>query len=986
MFKNLIFISFLFACALINTLVFAQDSNTYENVDMGFGIQKPDTWKFEEQSKAPFTLFIKPPLEQEDSKLYIFAVLVVASVPGITSAEGFPAQREMIWKSVLGDAYRKVKEGTITIANRPGQCLFFESEKSEKAAKWEEYYLVKDSVLYLLQFMAPKNLFENYRKDFEFILNSFKLIEHAEKEEVTGESPEVEIALDPSSNRVVFICDINSASGEYLFLSAIPCAAKMNSGKPIVIATGGKLSESARHFLKLYPPGKAYLLGSEHQGIKGDFIEQPSMLWDTSKVVVISPRERTMAVIAVPLAARLGCPLLFDDDKLDSDVERLKPEQIVIVGDVSRDLGKYAAKIITLKNASDVATFFGDFDYVAVTNTYLDEDKPDRSYLLAPMLATYHNGVVYPICEKLQFNFGILTEEVEEEGRKYLQGRISAGQFEVKVKVPVREAIKGLPPLFNDPYLNIGDGNGFTLTRIGDVKVIDGIEYAFSMRMIGALGITKFREYQNENRVYLLTPCATSIQKELLSFYAKTSIPEYVAIVGTPASVPFGYQRDPVYFNSIMQEQELATDNTYANTDDDDYLELAVGRITNSDVCNGSVSVARMITYDEMAGDWQKKALLVYPTSARLEEETHVPMVFSSFESLLKNMEYEMKHAGFEVTGQYGEEATLDAVYPYLQEQALIVFAQHSDALRWSFLAGRETKHLVPRWGKSSEKLPPDIKVLPYFNASPLIIGLGCDSGGLDTGIEPEKAFLYGCFEKGAVGYIGNTRAGFPDTEEHAVKKMINDIIYQGAPVGEAFKNGKNYLLYIFKNCKPYQISVFKDYSLAYGREFNQLVYYGDPALKMKTPGVPTGGTIKEERKAENGSQIALITIQPPEEIWQYEVMNMKEAGKDPVEYLKVVNAPGLSYSSTEWGDPEAAAKLPRILPSIFVKYELPANYSELKVSLEEGPTWCYQGYNVETLENGKAYLLTNIAIIRYLQSDGKYETASNVVLKLTWH
>lgn len=801
MFKNFMLASVLLVYALMNTFAFAQGENTYRNVDLGVEIQKPDTWKFEEQSTAPLTLFIKPPLAQEDNKLYLFVVLVVASVPGITSAEGFPAQREMIWKGVLGDAYRKLKEDAVMIANEQGQSLFFESEQGEKSAKWEEYYLVKDSVLYLLQFMAPKSLFEDYRKDFELILNSFKLIEPSEKGEVTGELPEEELALDASSDRVVFICAVDSASGEYLFLSAIPAAAKLSGGRPVVIATDGKLSESAKHFLKRYSPGKAYLLGSEHQGIKGEFIEQPSVLWDATPTVVVSAKERTMAVIATPLAVQLSCLLLFDDDKLNSELERLKPEHIVIVGEVNRDFNLFAAKTTTLKNALDVAVFFGGFDYVAVTNTYLAEDKsfaslragPDRSYLLAPILAAYRNGVVYPICEKVKFNFGVLTERMEEEGKEYLQGEISVGQSEVKVKVPIREGAKE-PPHFDDAYLDIDDGNGFVLTKIGDVKVINGIEYAFSMRMIGALGITKFHEHQGENRVYLLTPYAAGIQKELLSFYAETSMPKYVAIVGTPASIPFGYQRNPVYFDSTMHEQELATDNTYADIDGDDYLELAVGRIVNPDVYGGSVNIARIVTYDEISGDWQKKALLIYPTSVQLEEESGMPMVFSSFEALFKNMEHEMKHAGFEVIGRYGDKATLDAVYPHLQGQALIAFAQHSDALRWSFLAGNEVKHLVPRWGKSSEKLPPDINVLPYFDAPTLIIGLGCDSGGLDTGIEPEKTFLYGCFEKGAIGYIGNTRAGFPDTEEHAVKKMINDMIYQGATVGEAFKNGKNYM------------------------------------------------------------------------------------------------------------------------------------------------------------------------------------------------
>jgi len=971
-------------CSLIGT-VLAQEKDTYSNRDVGLEIQKPDAWRFEEQSKAPLTLFIKPPLAHDVDKLHVFAVLVVASVPGMNTADELPSQREMLWNNVLHGKYRKVKQEPITIAGEGGQSLFFTSDQGEQSTRWEEYYLVKNSTLYLLQFRAPVNLFDKYKKDFESILKSFKLLAVSEKKEPTPGLLEEELTLDPSNRRVIFICNVDSGSGDYMFLSAIPAASKLNNGIPIVIATNGRLCESAIHFLKRYLPGKAYVLGSQHQGIKGEYLQQPSLLWTESQTVVVSAKDVTMGVIAAPLAAKLNCPLLFDDDKLENELQRLVPRHIVLVGKVDRDLAAFAPKITPLKDALDAATFFGNFDFVAVTNTYRDEVKGDKSYLLAPLLAAYHGGITYALCEKIRFYFGVASENLQEESKKYLQGKISLGKSEVQVKVPLRQVTAGLPPHFDDPYLDIGDGKGFQLTRIGGTKVIDGTEYAFSMRMIGALGKTKFEGHQLENRVYLMAPHAAGIQKELLRFYTKTLTPRYVAIVGTPASVPFGYERDPVYFNSTMQEQELATDNTYANIDSDAYLELAVGRVVNADVYRGSVNVAGMITYAEMSGDWQKRALLIYPTSVKMEQTSGLPMVFSSFESLLKNTEQELKHAGFEVSGYYREEATLDTVYPHIQGQALIVFAQHSDALRWSFSAGNGTKYLVPRWKESPTKLPSDIRVLPYLNAPSLIIGLGCDSGGLDTGLDPEDTFLYGCFEKGAIGYIGNTRAGFPDTEEHAVKFMINDIIYKGATVGEAFRNGKNYLLYVLRKSKPYRVSIFSDYTLAYAREFSQLVYYGDPALRMQAPIRPALPTIQEEKKVKNGSQITRLTIHPSSTKWQYDVISMKQIGKGPVEYLKVVTGPGLSYSSTEWGDPEARVKPPRVLPSVFVKYELPKNHSNLEVSLEEGPDWCYNGFSVETLENGKPYLLSNVAAIKFLLSTGKYEIAKKVVLKLTW-
>jgi hypothetical protein len=153
----------------------------------------------------------------------------------------------------------------------------------------------------------------------------------------------------------------------------------------------------------------------------------------------------------------------------------------------------------------------------------------------------------------------------------------------------------------------------------------------------------------------------------------------------------------------------------------------------------------------------------------------------------------------------------------------------------------------------------------------------------------------------------------------------------------------------------------------------------------MKVPNTPVATIIKEEKKTENDSQIILLTIQPPEDIWQYDVMNMKEIGKGPVEYLKVFNAPGLSYASTDWGNPIASTSQPNVLPSVFVKCEIPESHSQLDVSLEEGPEWCYKGYNVETLEDGKTYLLSNVAVIKYVPSDDKYEVANKIVLKLVY-
>ena len=104
-----------------------------------------------------------------------------------------------------------------------------------------------------------------------------------------------------------------------------------------------------------------------------------------------------------------------------------------------------------------------------------------------------------------------------------------------------------------------------------------------------------------------------------------------------------------------------------------------------------------------------------------------------------------------------------------------------------------------------------------------------------------------------------------------------------------------------------------------------------------------------------------------------------------PVEYFKIANAPGLTYSSIAWGDPNAYENYPRILPGVFLKYKLPENYQDLTVSLVEGPDWCFQDYDVVTLDSDNNYLLSNITMIKFLLKDGQFETADKVTLKLTW-
>jgi len=84
--------------------------------------------------------------------------------------------------------------------------------------------------------------------------------------------------------------------------------------------------------------------------------------------------------------------------------------------------------------------------------------------------------------------------------------------------------------------------------------------------VIGAVGSTKFFDGKRTQRAVALVPPAESIAERLASLYGD-AIPAALLIAGDHREIPFDYVKDPVYAATIMHEQELASDNVYADPD-----------------------------------------------------------------------------------------------------------------------------------------------------------------------------------------------------------------------------------------------------------------------------------------------------------------------------------------------------------------------------------------------------------------------------------
>ncbi|MDY7076588.1 MAG: C25 family cysteine peptidase [Chloroflexota bacterium] len=201
------------------------------------------------------------------------------------------------------------------------------------------------------------------------------------------------------------------------FLATIPAAARVNNGKPVVLTSDASSGDDSAigQFLSLYSPTTTHRLEQGALVGNNEFEMAASLsnnFWDSSDVVVIvSNADYHNALPASAMASHLSSPILYvmsDTVPITTSnaISNLAATQAVVVGDCSgsvcTELEGLGLTVIHLANAGEAATYLSglgiSIDYVAVANS-IDRDASrlvPRLSLLAPVLAAYHDGVVYP--------------------------------------------------------------------------------------------------------------------------------------------------------------------------------------------------------------------------------------------------------------------------------------------------------------------------------------------------------------------------------------------------------------------------------------------------------------------------------------------------------------------------------------------------------------------------------------------------------------
>ncbi len=781
-------------------------------------------------------------------------------------------------------------------------------------------------------------------------------------------------------------------------------------GHPVCMLVGDELTLPQIDLLNRLAVAEIVSVGEPPDDI-GPYVTRvvtaASELFESAQEAVVTSLHIGDVYEAAPEAYRRGIPLVLGGDGLLDEVERLGVTKAWIV---AKRHGVSLPKSIEAIDLSDPSLRWksvcaeNDEPYLALASANVRRAFTTGTPLGGALLAANHGGMLVAALEEpVEFHYAKLERSVRPEGlqgskiRNWLVGEFEIDEVPRRIAVPEVGGgfgISGLVPRYGDPIVDTNDDGVFDeeteTVVIGETCRFGAREVSISLRVIGAIGVTKFVDGMRTNRAVAVSPPAERVAARLAEVYGSSPLPAALLVVGDHREVPFDYVKDPVYAASIMHEQELASDNIYADPDGDGYLDVDVGRLVSSNPIQATTLASRLASYPVWERPETQAACLIYPAWAEDEAKLGAPTIFANFEAFMRGLDLDLGSAGFERYLHVREKGALELVYPHLGESSVILFAHHSGPDGWMFrIDVQDGKvHIDGLSSPASVASGGGGKAIPFLHAAPLVVGAGCDSAGLDFEVLFKNSIVHGFFDQGAIAYIGNTRAGFPDTEEFLLRHMLQGVLgllpSQGEPqsLGEAFRAGKNFLDFLIRERGPFEGPFpFNDYSLPMRREWISLVLYGDPALRVHLSKSKRVASPVEVSAWSEGE--ARIRLRFDGRLVHAPVLITREVGKGPIEEVTALVAPGLSYGSVPWATFKDIEKPGPVGPGVFLDLPLPDGVGDAhEVTVESGPAWSLGGWRVLADARGRRRLQISIDFVRYaMAAPDERELAQEIVL-----
>lgn len=357
--------------------------------------------------------------------------------------------------------------------------------------------------------------------------------------------------------------------------------------------------------------------------------------------------------------------------------------------------------------------------------------------------------------------------------------------------------------------------------------------------------------------------------------------PKYIIVVGDPGSVPF------VSTGTKQNETDILGFDVYRELrlemDDDNFTEVAAGRIMGLSLYDASQMVVRSLSYDRLDGAWKNQTLVV--TNPVEWPWTPIP---------LRVQEY-LADAGLDSRDLRWEETTSQKVASLMNNGlSMVFFSHHGNEAVWqlsywslpdSYLEATQVKQLVlaPQVTSSQACLSARLK------------GQTVRVGNTDMYVpmELEDSIAMAFIHAGAVDYIGYSILSWIFVSEDYSKRFFQSLVYENATIGQAMLKAEQ--LYQMKmdaakgmvDYKDLDEQMIVDFPYSMEEMFNQTatthVLIGDPALRPympRTPKLPY--SISTEPAGENRTE-EQVTISPQKEAstdWLYWVQTEAADGK----------------------------------------------------------------------------------------------------------
>jgi hypothetical protein len=787
---------------------------------------------------------------------------------------------------------------------------------------------------------------------------------------------------------------LDSTQAEPLHFTYIPLMVRLNQEKPLLLFHSGELSAPQIRLIQKYRPADIWYEGRLPQAVKkrGKKLPRLSNFYTPETDFCVTTSDRIALMASTLWACRQNIPLvLWDPNDPQGFASFPYTGKIHLVGDFPAHLTPEKTRLASHQNPKELLSSL-ETDYVVTFNSHPQTAPED--YFSATLLATYRKGTLLPLELPVQFDYFALksSDWVPEHLQKKKVETVMVGEGELSDETGKKHLYKFMLPVIDEEQMNMASSTMSTKVYgepylIQDPKTHFQLEdlvpvcseiqvgqksYLVSTRMKTIVGSLVYG-HEDEDQMVFLSPSPQSIRQQILDFFQKTHLPQYLAIVGNPQRFPFYYEASSLYRLSGTTQAELPTDSAYGNVNWDSFIEVAVGRILTENLQADSCLLATLMTYTPSK---KPQALLLCPGFPDEDSRTQFTTVFPNAEFAFQEMEKELQRHGYQTKPLYRRDCTLDQVVPEMSGKDLIFYINHANQESWTFGPKKLITHFRSTLFNEPEK---NTKVLPDLQSNPFVYSGGCLSAGLDLGFPREKSFPLVMMDKGAIGFLGNTRFGIGDSSDHMMKEFLNQVFYHQASVGTALQAAKNHILLHIQNQNLGNCIDFQGFRRTFLEEFHIFNLFGDPAIRLSVP--QKSEPCYEIQSQWEGDQLRLLLRLKTELLWEDRVLFPSEGKEHEVTTL---GGPGLFLSN--FPPLLVLADLPpSVLPGASLKIPLPQAFQTFHLERKQGPSWCLGQAH---LNENRFYL--QVHFVRFIcgvdQRSVEKEMASEIELLLKFY